>query len=107
MAPRPSHSCIGTTRPGGVTDRLLWRHTGSGTLAADDLLADGLLAVVRTVAGEGAADGQGAAKGGRGAGKRGRGPGKGEVTYAAVMDGRSLRAPGARLTGKPGKLVET
>ena len=95
---------ITVARPGGVTDRFLWRHTGSGALAADDLRADGRLAAVRT--GEGAAEGQGAAKGGGGAGKRGGGAGKGEVTYAALMDGRSLRAGGVSLKGKPGGLVE-
>ncbi|NLF32132.1 MAG: hypothetical protein GX591_14755 [Planctomycetes bacterium] len=68
-------------RPGGITDRFLWRHTGSGALAADGLRADGRLAAVRTSE-------------------------DGTVTWAALMDGASLRAGATTLKGAPGRLVE-
>jgi len=73
---------ITVARPGGVTDRFLWRHTGAGVLAADGLRANARLAAVRANA-------------------------DGAVTYAAVMDGQSLRGRGIALKGQPGKLVES
>jgi hypothetical protein len=68
-------------RPGGVTDRFLWRHTGRGVLEADGIRANGLLAAVRT-------------------------DGNGQLEYAALADGRSLRVGGLSLEGKPAKLAE-
>ena len=78
---RASGVLVTVARPSGITDRFLWRHTGSGALSADGLRADGLLAVVRT-------------------------DDSGDGTYAALMDGRSLRAGKLSLKGKAGGLVE-
>ena len=72
---------ITVTRADGLTDRFLWRHTGSGTLEAGGLRADARLALVRTDA-------------------------NGIVAYAALMDGRSLRCATLTLTGRPRRLVE-
>lgn len=72
---------ISVARPGGITDRFLWRHTGSGALVAGDLRADGLLAAVRTDE-------------------------RGQLTYTALVDGRSLRCGKVSLKGKAGRLVE-
>jgi len=73
---------ITVARPDGTTDRFCWRHTGTGLLVADGLRANARLTAVRT-------DAEGAA------------------TYAAIMDGTSLRSKGISLKGKPGKLTES
>jgi hypothetical protein len=73
---------ITVARPGGITDRFLWRHTGKGILAAGDIRTDGLLSLVRTVS-------------------------SGKVEYAAVAFGRSLRAGKLALAGDPEGLAET
>ncbi|NIA20499.1 MAG: hypothetical protein GWP05_00705 [Anaerolineaceae bacterium] len=72
---------IVVSRGDGTTDTFLWRHAGSGALSADGLKSNGRLALVRRDA-------------------------CGEVTYAALMDGRSLGAGKLSLKGRPGKLVE-
>ncbi len=73
---------ITVERPGGITDRFLWRHTGSGALAAEGIGAEGRFAAVRTSE-------------------------DGTVSWAALMDGVALAAPAMSLKGARGKLVET
>ena len=68
-------------RPGGVTDRFLWRHTGAGALSADGIRSDGLLSLVRTGS-------------------------DGKVAYAAVAFGRSLREGKVKLKGNARGLAE-
>jgi Heparinase II/III N-terminus/Heparinase II/III-like protein len=72
---------ITVRRADGLTDRFLWRHTGSGAMEAKGLKVDGLFGLVRTDA-------------------------NGAVACAALADGRSLKADGVSLRGKAGKLVE-
>ncbi|MFW6145916.1 MAG: alginate lyase family protein [Planctomycetota bacterium] len=73
---------ITVERPGGIADRFLWRHTGSGPLAAEEIRADGRFAAIRTT-------------------------GDDNVTWAALMDGASLRAGPVTLKGPRGSLMET
>jgi hypothetical protein len=69
-------------RPGDVTDRLLWRHTGRGALRAGQVRANGHLALVRT------------------------GPEAG-VRYAALARGSLLRVGELSLKGNTHGLAET
>ena len=78
---RGAATLVTVERPDGLTDRFLWRHTGSGAIAADGLRTDGLLAAARTDA-------------------------DGKLAYAALMHGRSMKFGKVSLKGKPGKLVE-
>ncbi len=65
----------------GRRDRLLWRHTGKGTLEAGDLRANGNLAAARYDRDS-------------------------QLRYVGLVDGTSLRCQGTGLKGKAGDLAE-